>query len=774
MIGFGALPTISMWKTAPVSGMMGQRILRREDDRFLRGEGTYVENLELDGALHATFVRSPYAHARIVDIDTSAVSTVPGAQVFTAADVELAVFPPPPIPGIEERMVRPFIASEVVRFVGDIVAVVLTENRADGVDAAELVMVEYDPLPVVVNPEDALAGTVLLFPELETNVCGSHPVEAPDEALFDGCDAVVSGRLVSQRLAACPLEARGCAAVLGKDGRMTLWLSTQTPHLDRHVLGLFLGLGDEGVRVVAPDVGGGFGAKGLSVETVIVPWLARHTGRPVRWTEGRSENMIAMQHGRAALLEFTIGGSRDGDVQAYRLRVVQDAGAYPGIGAILPGFTALMSSGVYAIPKIEADTVSVVTNTTPIGPFRGAGRPEATQAIERAMDLFAVELGLDPAEVRRRNLVAADAFPFTTASGAGYDCGDYEGALDLALESADYKALREEQHRRREAGDRRALGIGVSTYVEITNGLVEPEFGAVEITADGEAVLRTGSFSHGQGHETTFAMIVADRLGLPIEAVRVIKGDTDVVPQGSGTYGSKSTQIGGVAARAAAVIVAERARELAAEELEASVADVVLDTDAGGFHVVGSPTPVLSWKELATGLQAKGRLAELSAEELFTAGAPTFPFGAHVAVVEVDTETGDVELRRLVAVDDAGTIINPVIAEGQVHGGVAAGIGQALFEEFIYDEDGNPMNASFLGYTFPSAAELPSYDVVGMQTPTPINPLGAKGIGESGTIGATPAVHSAVLDALRPFGVHHVEMPANGERVWRALVQAAV
>jgi carbon-monoxide dehydrogenase large subunit len=482
--------------------------------------------------------------------------------------------------------------------------------------------------------------------------------------------------------------------------------------------------------------------------------------------------MIAMQHGRAAVLESTIGGSRDGDVQAYRLRVVQDAGAYPGLGAILPGFTALMSSGVYAIPKIEADTVSVVTNTTPIGPFRGAGRPEATQAIERAMDLFAAEIGLDPAEVRRRNFIGADAFPHTTASGAGYDCGDYERALDLALESAGYQALREEQQRRREGGDTRALGIGVSAYVEITNGLVEPEFGGVEITPEGGAVLRTGSFSHGQGHETTFAMIVADRLGLPVEAVRVVKGDTDVVPQGAGTYGSKSTQIGGVAAGAAAQTVADKARELAAEELEAGVDDVVLDTDRGGFHVVGSPTPVLTWKELAAGLQAKGRLAELSAEEVFNAGRPTFPFGAHVAVVEVDTETGEVELRRLVAVDDAGTIINPVIAEGQVHGGVAAGVGQALFEELAYDEEGNPLTPSFLGYAFPSAAELPSWDVVEMQTPTPVNVLGAKGIGESGTIGATPAVQSAVLDALAPFGVTHVDMPLHGERVWRALQQA--
>ena len=751
--------------------MMGQRVLRVEDDRFLRGKGLYVENLELDGALHATFVRSLYAHARIVGVDASAAAELPGTRVFTASDLDLGAFAPPPIPGLDQRMARPYLADGVVRFVGDIVAVVLTETRAEGVDAAELVVVDYEPLPVVVDPAAALAGDVLLFPEPGTNVCTSHPVEA-DESLFDGCDVVVSGRLVSQRLAACPLETRSCAAVVGDDGRLTMWLTTQTPHQDRDGIARSLGMEASDVRVIAPDVGGGFGAKMLGVEEILVGWLARTTGRPVRWTETRSENMVGMWHGRASHLEFTLGGNRDGKVEAYRLRILQDAGAYPRIGAILPGFTSLMASGVYAIPKIESESTSVVTNTTPIGPFRGAGRPEAAQAIERAMDLFAAELGMDPVEVRRRNLFPADAFPLKTASGAPYDSGAYERALDLALETADYEALREEQRRRRESGDRRALGIGVSIYVEVTNGLTEPELGAVEITPDGGAVVRTGSFSHGQGHETTFAMIVADKLGLPLDAVRVIKGDTDDVSQGVGTYGSKSTQIGGVAAGQAARVVADRGRELAAEQLEARVDDVVLDLAAGAFHVAGSPTPVVTWKDLAGRLEGEGRLDELRAAEVFKADAPTFPFGAHVAVVEVDTESGEVELRRLVAVDDAGTIVNPVIAEGQVHGGVATGVAQALHEEFVYDEEGNPLTASFLGYAFPSAAELPSWDVVGMETPTPLNELGAKGIGESGTIGATPAVQSAVVDALAPFGVRHVEMPANGERVWRALQQA--
>jgi aerobic carbon-monoxide dehydrogenase large subunit len=751
--------------------MMGQRILRREDARFLAGDGRYVENLEMPAALHATFVRSPYAHARIVDIDASAARELPGTQVFTAAEVDLDTFAPPPFPGLEQRMGRPFLAADVARFVGEIVAVVITETRAEGVDAAELVVVEYDPLPAAVDPEAALAGDVLLYPEVGTNVCVSHPAER-DESLFDGCEAVVSGRLVSQRMASCSLEPRSCAAAVGDDGRLTLWLSTQTPHQDRDGLAMALGLEQADVLVVAPDVGGGFGAKLLGVEEILVSWLARHLERPVRWTETRGENMVALHHGRASILDFSIGGSRAGAVEAFRLRILQDVGAYPRIGAVLPGFTSMMASGVYAIPRIETEFTSVVTNTTTIGPFRGAGRPEATQAIERAMDLFAAELGLDPVEVRRRNLISSDSFPVTTASGATYDSGDYEGALDLALETAGYEALRDEQRRRREQDDGRALGIGVSVYVEVTNGLVEPEFGSVQITSDGEAVLHTGSFSHGQGHETTFAMIVADRLGLPVHAVRVVKGHTGEVRQGVGTYGSKSTQIGGVAAAHAAHEVAEQARALAAERLEASPADVVLDGAAGGFHVVGSPTPVLSWRELAEDLHGQGRLDELAAEEVFTAGASTFPFGAHVAVVEVDTETGEVELRRIVAVDDAGRIINPVIAEGQVHGGVATGVAQALYEEFVYDEDGNPLNASFLGYSFPSAADLPSFDAVGMETPTPMNVLGAKGIGESGTVGATPAVQSAVMDALAPLGVRHIDMPVNGERVWRALREA--
>jgi carbon-monoxide dehydrogenase large subunit len=510
----------------------------------------------------------------------------------------------------------------------------------------------------------------------------------------------------------------------------------------------------------------------LSPEDVFVAWLARKTGRPVRWTETRSESMVALGHGRAQIIDFTIGGSRDGKVQAYRLNVVQEAGAYPAIGSFLPNLTKLMASGVYTIPRIEFESKAVVTNTSPTVAFRGAGRPEATQAIERAIDLLAAEIGADPADVRRKNFIPADAFPYQTVTGAPYDVGDYEHALDLVLDAADYPALREEQRRRREAGDARQLGIGLSTYVEVTNGIVEEEFGAVEINADGEAVLYTGSFSHGQGHETSFAMLVAERLGLPLEKVSVVTGDTDAVVRGTGTYGSKSLQIGGSAAAKAAGTVAERGKQLAAELLEANPDDIVLDLGAGLFHVAGAPAPALTWSDLAGRLEQDGRLVELRAEENFRAASPTFPFGAHLALVEVDTETGATELTRFVAVDDAGHIVNPVVAEGQVHGGIGTGVAQALYEEFVYDEEGNPLTASFLGYAFPSAAELPSFELVPMETPTPINELGVKGIGESGTIGATPAVQNAVVDALAHLGVRHVEMPVNGEKVWRAIAAA--
>ncbi len=757
-------------KGQAIANVVGQRVRRREDPRFLLGQGRYVDDLRAEGALYVTFVRSDLAHAKILGVDTTEAAALPGVQVFTAADLDLPPMAPPPFLGLDERLARPLLAKDRVRFVGDIVAAVVSDTRGGSVDAAQLVIVEYDPLPAVVDMREAAKDETVIHEDVGTNVCMKVPPQEPDEHIFDDCEVVVTGANESPRLLACPIEPRSTRAQFGDDDRLTIYISTQTPHQDKMVLGLLLGLEPGQVRVIAPDVGGGFGGKALDVEDVLVAALARATGRPTHWTETRSEHMVAMHHGRAQWIDFEMGGSRDGKVKALRLKILQDAGAYPSIGAFLANLTSMMSSGVYAIPKIEIDVTAVVTNTTWIGPVRGAGRPEATQMLERAMDMFAAETGLDPAEVRRRSFIPTDAeWPYTTAVGTRYDIGDYAGALELALEHAGYDQLRREQEQRRADGAVRQLGIGLSVYVEITNGIGEAEFGAVEITADGGAIVRTGSFSHGQGHETTFAQIVAERTGVPLEKIKVVAGDTDVVPRGTGTYGSKSTQIGGAAAGQASEILVEKAKELAADQLEARPGDMVLDTSAGRFHVTGAPEPAVSWGDLASELDGAGRLDELAAETDFQAAQPTFPFGAHIAVVEVDTETGAVELVRMTAVDDAGTLINPLVAEGQVHGGVAAGIAQALYEEVRYDAEGNPQHGNLVTYCFPAATEVPFFDRVVMETPTPINPLGAKGIGESGTIGSTPAVHNAVIDALAPYGVRHLNMPVNGENVWRAI-----
>ena len=746
--------------------ILGNRVLRREDPKFLTTGGVYVDDLVGEGALWATYVRSTMAHALILELDVEEARRQPGVvAVYTAADLDLGNLPPA-MPLLPEGMTRPLLAKDVVRFVGEPVAVVLTEERYQGEDAAESVFVEYEPLPAVVDPEAALAGETVLFREMGTNIAADLRVPAAPD-FFDGCEVVVTQKIVNQRLAPCPLEVRAGLASWGDDGRLTQWASVQHPQGVRDALCGFYGLPAEQVRVVAPDVGGGFGAKiGLYAEEMLLPWLARQSGRPVRWTETRSESMLALGHGRAQVQTLTIGGSRDGRVQAYRLDIIQDGGAYPAIGTILPFLTGMMAPGTYDIPKVVASSVGVVTNTTPTVAYRGAGRPEATAAIERAMDLFAAEIGMDPAEVRRRNLIRRDAFPHTTASGATYDIGDYERALDLVLEASGYRDLRAEQARRRAEGGPVQMGIGVSTYVEITNGAGETgDFASVEILPDGKARVYTGSSPHGQGHVTAWSMIASEQLGIPMEDIEVIANDTDLVPTGGGTFGSRSLQSAGVAVHEASVTLVDQARKLAADLLEANVDDVVLDRSAGRFHVAGTPTVGKSWGDLAESAGSEG----LKVQHSSAPPGPTFPFGAHVAVVEVDTETGQVRLVRMVAVDDAGTIINPVLAEGQRHGGLAQGAAQALLEEVRYDEDGNPVTSNLADYAMISATELPSFELVSMETPTPNNALGAKGIGESGTIGSTPAVQSAVCDALAHLGVRHLDMPASPQRVWAAL-----
>jgi aerobic carbon-monoxide dehydrogenase large subunit len=765
--------------------ILGTRVIRTEDPRLLTAGGVYVDDLrepELAGAVRATFVRSTVAHARITGIDASEALAQPGVvAVLTAADMTDMPPPPPPpepdpdAPPPEGPMPmggvwqEPLLAFDRVRFVGEPVAIVLTESTYQGEDAAELVSVDYEPLPAVPSIEAALAGESLLFPDAGTNVCTQGRGETSDDSIFDGCDVIVEGDVVNQRVACLPMEGRSTAAAFA-DGKLTVWASSQNAQLARLIL-TAIGLPPDAIRVVAPDVGGGFGAKiGVDRESIIVAWAAKHAGRPVRWVETRNENLLAMTQGRAQVHHVKIGGTRDGHIKAYRLEVVQDSGAYSRMAGFLPMLTNLMAPGVYDIPHVQAGYKAVVTNGTPISAYRGAGRPEAAATIERAVDWFAAEAGLDPAEVRRTNFIQPDQFPFVTKTGAPYDSGEYEAALDKVLAAAGYEDLRAEQRRRREAGDIRQLGIGLATYVEITTADAGAgETAKVEVHDDGTATVYTGSSAHGQGHHTAFAMLVQHELGIPMDKIEVIHGDTDLIPDGVGTYASRSLQLGGSAVQKAAIEVKEEAARNAAALFEAAEADVVLDTDTGTWHIAGDPDKSLTWAQVAG--HADGGL--IVANVRFTQNAPTFPFGAQLSVAEVDTETGKVTLLRHVTADDAGPVLNPILLEGQRHGGIAQGAAQALCEEVLYDADGNPLTSTLADYAAITAAELPSFELVTSETPTPLNPLGVKGIGEAGTIGATPAVQNAVIDALSHLGVRHVDMPATPERVWTAIQKAS-
>jgi len=763
--------------------ILGTRVIRTEDPKLLTSGGVYVDDLrepELEGAARVTFVRSTIAHARITGIDTSEALAQPGViAVLTVAD--MTDFPPPPpaepidpdAPPVEGPMPlggqwsEPLLAVDEVRFVGEPVAMVLTDNRYQGEDAAELVSVDYEPLPAVVGIDDALAGKDTVFSGTDTNICQARPGDF-DDSIFDGCDVIVEGDITNQRVACLPMEGRAIAASWS-DGKLTVWASTQNAQLSRLIL-TSVGLPPDAIRVVAPDVGGGFGAKiGVDREAILVAWAAKHTGRAVRWAESRSENLTAMTQGRAQRHHIKIGGTRDGHIKAYRLDIVQDTGAYARMSGFLPSLTVLMAPGVYDIPAVQAGYKVVVTNVTPIAAYRGAGRPEAAATIERAVDWFAAEAGLDSAEVRRVNFIKKTQFPFITKTGAPYDSGDYESALDKVLRAAGYEELRAEQARRRESGDIRQLGIGLASYVEITAADAGAgETAKVEVHDDGTATVYTGSSAHGQGHHTAYAMLVTEELGIPMDKIEVIHGDTDLIPDGVGTYASRSLQLGGSAVHKAAIEVKEEAAQKAADLFEAASSDVVLDTETGLWHIAGDPDKSLTWAQVASAATDGLIVAGVR----FTADRPTFPFGSQLSLVEVDTETGKVTLLRHVTADDAGPVLNPVLFEGQRHGGIAQGAAQALCEEILYDPDGNPLTSSLADYAAITAAELPSFELVTSETPTDINPLGVKGIGEAGTIGATPAVHNAVIDALAHLGVRHIDMPTTPEHVWAA-IQAA-
>jgi carbon-monoxide dehydrogenase large subunit len=759
--------------------ILGTEVRRVEDPELIRGQGTYVDNLHIPATLHLSFVRSPLAHARITRVDTEAAANAPGVRAVYTAET-LSLHPQVPAIPVNPRCARPPLATGKVRFVGDVVAAVVAETKAQAQDAAELVEVDYDPLEAVVDLERALAPDAPpQFEELGSNIAAAEREPGDDDPL-EGADVVVRLTMRNQRLAAMPMEPNAIVAVpgngpdnpAGQDYDATVYVSTQAAHMFHQMVAGAVGIDPARLRVVAPHVGGGFGAKiGAQPEHLVVLAAAVKLGQPVKWVETRGENAVSMMQGRGQQEWAELGLRQDGTIVGLRLHVIADCGAYAGFNGFLGMvFTRLMASGVYRIPKISYSVIAALTNTTPMGAFRGAGRPEAAELLERLMDVAAVQLDLDPAELRRRNFIQPEEFPYTTVVGAKYDIGDYDAPLRKAMELADYQGLRAEQARRRENGDRKQLGIGLSAYVEVTGGGNFTEYSSVSIDPDGIATLKVGTSSHGQGHATAFSMIVSDKLGIPLENIRFVQADTATVPRGGGTMGSRSLQMGGNAVNRATEVVLDAARELAAELLEAGVDDIEV-TEDGGLGVAGVPDRTISWVTLAKTAQERGTPlgAELDWEQ---EGGSTFPFGAHLSVVEVDTDTGRVTPIKHYAVDDCGRVLNPLLVAGQQHGGLAQGMAQALWEHFVYDEDGNPLTASLTDYTIPSAVEMPWFDVVNTETPTPYNPLGAKGIGESATIGSTPAVHNAVVDAVSHLGVRHIDIPCTPQAVWRAIDQA--
>ena len=760
-----------------VNAKYGTPIKRREDPTLIQGMGIYTDDVNLPGTLHAAFVRSGVAHGTITSIDTDAAKESPGVvAVYTAEDLGLNDLPEggPPVPS-PGTMRRPVLARDRVRFIGEAIAVVVAETRAQAVDAVDLVDVDVDDLPVLVDMTKALdEDAPLLFPEHGSNLAAEAPLGAA--GALDDADVVITSRYVNQRVAAVPMEPAAAVAAPDPDtGGFRLWAPLQAPHAGQQAVAAGLGIEPEKVRVTVPVVGGGFGARIATYpEQIALVAVARELGRPVRYVESRWETMLAMQHGRAQVQDVELGAKSDGTLTGIRLRVIADCGAYPADATVMPLLTGLMASGVYSIPKVDFHFSAVVTNTTPIGAYRGAGRPEATALLERAMDQLARRLDMDPAEIRRRNFIPPEAFPLTTVAGASYDSGEYERALDKVLENAGYEQLRAQQAERRASNDPKQLGIGLATYVELTG--LGSEIGTCIIDEHGKVTVSSGTSPQGQGHDTMFAALVSDVLGVPMDDVVVVHSDTAKVSRGMGTMGSRSLQVGGSAVFNATNTVLDKGKQLAAQMLEASADDI--DVVPGrGLGVKGSPDATVSWADLARASVDEANLPEgmesgLAAETDFATPDSSYPFGAHISVVEVDTETGMTTLLRHVTVDDSGRILNPLLAEGQIHGGIAQGAAQALFEEIAFDEDGNCSTGSLVSYAIPSASDLPSYETERTQTPSPLNPLGAKGIGESGAIGSTPAIWNAVVDAVAHLGVDNVDMPASPQRVWQAIQDA--
>ena len=767
----------------PVSKLVGTKVKRREDPRLVQGLSHYVDDLRMADVLHVALLRSPHAHARLNGINKDAAQALPGVvSVVTGADIGDSVGSVPCAAANPTLRTppHPVLAQEVVRYVGEPVVAVVAEDSYTARDALDLIEVDYEPLPAVSDLEKALQpGSPLVHSQWDSNQaftfeCGTGDM---DKARAEA-DVIIKQKIVHQRLAPIPVETRGVVARYfpGED-ELTVWSSTQIPHLLRAMLALVLGFPEHRIRIIAPEVGGGFGCK-LNVyrEEALLAHLAMKLKATVKWIEGRRENIQATIHGRGQVGTVEAAVKRDGTILGVTYDSLLDTGAYlqlltPG----LPPLTGLMISGCYKIPTLKFTSTGGFTNKVATDAYRGAGRPEATLVIERTMDLIARELDMDPVELRRKNFAQPTDFPLPVATGLAYDSGNYQGALDKALEMVGYEDLRAEQKRLREEG--RYLGIGFSTYVEICAmgpSAALPaggwESGTVRLDFTGKTTVLTGVSPHGQGEETTFAQIVSDELGVPIEDIAVLHGDTAIVPNGIGTFGSRGISVGGTAVYMATQTVKEKAEAIAANVLECSAED--LEFEDGKFTVKGVPDKGITIQEIALQAHVATKLPAgmepgLQATSVFEPSNFTFPFGTHICVVEVDTQSGDVKIIKYVAVDDCGKVINPMIVDGQVQGGIAQGLGQALLEEVVYDEDGQLVTGSLMDYAVARAEDLPPLEFGRTETPSPVNPMGVKGVGEAGTIGSTPSIVNAVVDALAPFGVTHIDMPLKPEKIWR-------
>jgi carbon-monoxide dehydrogenase large subunit len=764
---------------------VGQAMKRKEDPRLVCGTSTYVDDVVLPGMLHMAVARSIHAHARIKHIDVSKAQKLPGVVAVVAGEEVAAHCGPIPcaasIPNMKKAE-RQLLAVGKVRFVGEPVAAVVAENKYIARDAVDLIQIDYEVLPAVVNPEKAMdPASPRLYDEHSDNVAYNFGFETGNtEEAFKTADVVVKERFVNQRLAPAPMEPRGTvAAYQAPDNELVVWNSTQAPHGLRTLLANMLRVPENRTRVIAPEVGGGFGCKiDIYAEDGLAGYLAKKTGRPVKWIEGRRENLAATIHGRDHIEYVELALKNDGTILGMRIKSIADLGAFYSLFTpMIPTLTGLLAPGCYRIPTFKFDQIGVLTTKMATDAYRGAGRPEATYLIERIVDVAAQKLNMDPAEIRRKNFPQPDEFPFKTSGGVFYDSADYERALDRALEVSDYKGLRQKQAELRKQG--KYMGIGLSAYVEICAmgpSTILPgggwEAGTVRIERTGKVTVLTGASPHGQGQETTFAQIVADEFGIETEDVVTIHGDTARVAAGIGTFGSRGTAVGGTAVYLAVQDLKEKMKKIAAHRLE-STPDKI-EFDVGKLVVKGQPARSMKFTDVVTVAYnavnlPPGMEPGLDVTRFFEPSNFTFPFGTHVCVVELDEETGEPRVTKYVAVDDCGNIINPLLVEGQVHGGLVQGIAQALHEEIVYDENGQLLTGSFMDYAIPRAHDFPEFELDRTITPSPVNPLGIKGVGEAGTIGSTPAVVNAIVDALAPFGITHIDMPVRSEKVWRIL-----